>query len=134
VPSRLAQVRPGLADTIARSAPEKRRRAAREAAWLAFRESGLSDPLVEAALWGETRDRGRLEALVTRLDEEAWDLQRAAEGSAASEREYEAAFRRARAANAALYLVDDAAEDVLYEAFAAVSDERDLEEAVMRLV
>jgi hypothetical protein len=87
--------------------------------------TGLADPSVTKALGVDGREpdfdlRTEVDALAGRLDEEAWSIQES-EGDTAR---YLAAFKKARAASAVVFWLDQdarsSADDVLYEVQAAL--------------
>jgi hypothetical protein len=115
------------------SAPDLRRMTA-ELVEAAVTRTGLGDQSLEAAVaamrdgrYGDSANRERLKALETELDERAWDLQDQADRGEVDQEEYLAAFRRARAASAAWFALDDdalqAALEAAYEVRAATDDD-----------
>jgi hypothetical protein len=82
---------------------------------------------LESGIQGDPALRAALESLVSELDEIQWDLQRQFEAGLVEQAEYEAAFRRARAANALCCALDpdafEAASQSVYEAHAAVGED-----------
>jgi hypothetical protein len=67
---------------------------------------------------------GQVSNLTRQLDDIAWDLQERVEKEAASKREYETAFARARASAAVGFAMQDtlnSAFDALYEAYFAIN-------------
>jgi hypothetical protein len=99
--------------------------------------SGLDDAVVRHILdGGMTADRAALERLVEALDERHWDLQDAVDDGRARPDHQFAAFRQARAANSLLYAYFGtdarAADDALYEAWAAFGEDADaLRDAIL---
>jgi len=109
------------------------RRVAAEAATLAVARTQLKDPRLEVALQAlnsigaETAPaHGIAEEVTSELDAQAWDLQDLVDAGAASQEEYEEAFRKARAAAAVGYALDadplTSACEAVYEAQAAIVD------------
>jgi hypothetical protein len=77
------------------------------------------------------RSPAAVNTLVWSLDDVAWGLQEAVDKGAASQLDYVRAFRRARAANGLLDLLEDRYDSAVYEASQALSANED---AVLQLL
>ncbi|HEX4444628.1 MAG TPA: hypothetical protein VHZ81_13745 [Galbitalea sp.] len=111
--SRLVSVAPELVREIERQKPAALRAIALSVSEWVIREVGVVDERLDrgiAALEGTTEIspslRSDINVLWDGLDVKAWDIQDLIEGGEATEGEYEAAFFRARAANALWYALD----------------------------
>jgi hypothetical protein len=133
VDTRLGLVAPDLGNELDRMEPLALRALLAEVIHLAVERTGLVSDAARAALaalddgrFGATEERGAILGVVDDLDEVAWDLQERSERREASQGEYLAAFRRARAASAIASALDPdafvAATEGIYEAEAAISD------------
>lgn len=113
--SRLAQQQPRLYRALTERTDIEQRAAVERLVGVAVRANGLSTDGVGGA------------GAVEHLDEQAWALQEQVERGAATQDDYEGAFRRARAASAAQTLADPAADlaDAAYEAVHALPPDVD---------
>ena len=123
--TRLAMAAPDLAARLESLTEEQVRGEVSVAVRAALTHTGLTDPTIAKALGLDGREpdlslRTAVEAVATRLDEEAWSIHER-EGDTA---QYLAVFGRARAASAAYFSLDPdvrgSADDALYEAQAAL--------------
>ena len=107
--SRLAQQHADLHRALTAGSEAEQRAAVERLVAAAVEATGLSPADARAGV-------------VQRLDEDAWDLQEQVERGNVRQDEYEAAFRRARAASAAQTLADPRADlaDAAYEAIHAL--------------
>ncbi|MGZ4657368.1 MAG: hypothetical protein ACXVGE_10410 [Blastococcus sp.] len=114
--SRLAQQHADLYRALTERSLVEQRAAVERLVSAAVRANGLS--------FGDARAAGAVE----RFDDQAWDVQAQVERGDAAHGEYEAAFRRARAARAAQTLADPTADlaDPAYEAVHALPPDVDL--------
>jgi hypothetical protein len=87
--------------------------------------------LIATGLQVTARDSTDVERLVWSLDDVAWEMQEEAERGTASRVAYIQAFRRARAANGLLELVEGRHGRAVYEAAHALDDNED---AVLELI
>lgn len=104
--SRLAQQYGDLHRTLAARSSLEKRAAVERLVAVALHANGVTAAVASAP------------GAVERLDEQAWDVQEEVERGAATQEQYETAFRRARAASAARLLAepDCDLEEVAYEA------------------
>jgi hypothetical protein len=116
VVSRLAQQHADLHRALTEHSLVEQRAAVERLVSAAVRANGLS--------FGDASAAGA----VKRFDDQAWDVQQQVERGEAAQEEYEAAFRRARAASAAWTLADPTADlaDAAYEAVHALLPDVDL--------
>jgi hypothetical protein len=137
--ARLKLLDPRLQQVLRESTDEGRRRVALTVSSLAIDRAGITDPRLAAGLerlqrggYGDSPERGAVQALTEELDEVAWDIQDQADG--ADNADYAKAFMKARAANALWYALDEdpleAAAEAAYEAGAAIEDPQSLRTAV----
>jgi hypothetical protein len=131
--TRLETLSPELTARLRLASVAEQRAASFAAAAFAVSHANLEQPVIQEALLA-LRDGGRLspdtkaelESLVTRLDEQYFDLQEAAEEGRATPEEYLRVFGQARAISALPCAFQDdpfeAASEAIYEA-AAVTDE-----------
>ncbi len=130
---RLELVAPDLSAQLRESDDASRRAAALAACHLALSRNHLAEPLVgealaalEAGSGGGSQLKESLWRVVEKFDTDYFDLQDAADEGKATEPEYVAAFRKARAANALHCALSrssfEAATESIYEANAAVED------------
>jgi hypothetical protein len=130
---RLSTIAPDLTTRLQRVSVADLRRVTAEVVDAALRATELHDQSLDAAVralragrYGDGLERERVKDLEVQLDETAWDLQDRADAGDASQDDYLAAFRRARAAAALWFALDDdalqAALEAVYEARAATDD------------
>jgi hypothetical protein len=133
--NRIETLSPDLAIRLRLATTAQRRAAALAACEFSIAHARIGDPAVIAALRSlragealEPEIRIRIESLAARLDEEYLQLQEAAEAGKASSTNFQKRFAEARAVAALAFLckeeVADAAEEAIYEAVAAVADDR----------
>ncbi len=130
---RMELIDKALVVRLERASSSQLRAAALAACRLALERTSLTDPIIEEGLkaltagdYGDPLLRSKLESLVNALDEIQWDLQDLLEEGRIDRATYEAAFNRARAANAVYAALDsdafEAAADSIYEAYHATDD------------
>jgi hypothetical protein len=131
---RLETLSPGLARKLRRASAMKQREAAVAASEFAIIKSKLEHPLVDEARRQlrtghifARQERAAIDALAAQLDDEYLDSKEAAEVGAAPADDYLRAFAKARTVAALSFAgsdAPDAAADSIYEAAAAVGDEK----------
>jgi hypothetical protein len=130
---RLNTIAPDIVEELEREEEPQLRLAAERVAGAALREADVRDETVERALralgdgrYGDSEERSAIKALADRLDELAWDIQERVDSGEADQKDYLAAFRKARAATALWFALDGdprtAAIEAAYEAQAATDD------------
>ena len=133
---------PGLVRQLEAANPEGQLAVALAAAQTAIRRTQLREYRVDAAVSakriGESAEREDVRVLSDELDEVAWTIQARMHQGAAAEEEYTRAFRRARAASALFFALDEnplsAAIQALYEAHHAIGDAEALRQVVDRIL
>lgn len=129
--TRLGVVSRAVEEQLDRMGLDRLRSLAPEVARRVVEHFQLDDPDVRAALESEPVPEGNdvrvnLSRVVERLDEIAWLLQDCVEAGTATQAEYEAAFKRARAAHALWFSLEldplVAATEAAYEAYTATDD------------
>ena len=130
---RLATVASALVSELTAASPDQLRRVALAAAEAATAQTGLSDPRLDGARravaeaqFGSSGELEALESLVAELDEAQWNLKDELEEGKVLLGVHLAAFRKARAAGAWVFVLDAdarrAAMEATYEAFTAIDD------------
>ncbi len=111
---RLSTIALDLTGLLAHASPDALRSATLAVVDAALQRTELRGPAVVEALgalgagrYGAGPERDRLKQTETELDDAAWDLQDRAEAGDASQDDYLAAFKRARAASALWFALDD---------------------------
>jgi hypothetical protein len=132
--SRLETLSSDLVAKLHRASTAKQRAAGVAASELAVAKAKVKHPLVDEGLRQlraghvfTPQEKAEIDALTAELDEEYFNLQEAAEAGKASADHYLQAFAKARAVAALSFAgsdVPDAAADSIYEATAAVGDDK----------
>jgi len=132
--SRLETLSSDLASRLRRASKAKRHAVAVAASALAVAKARVEHPVVDEALRQvrgghvfTSRVKASIDALAAQLDEEYFELQEAAEADKLPADDYLRAFARARAVAALSFAGSDAsgaADDSIYEAAAAVGDDK----------
>jgi hypothetical protein len=125
---RLDTFAPEVADALRRAPPDLQRRVAEFAANWAVARTGLTHPSLGA---GSVDD---MAALVAELDDRYFALSEEREAGRASTEDVVAAFGRARAANAVVFMRCGESAEAIYEAAAAAEDWSELRAAVLSQV
>jgi hypothetical protein len=119
---------PGLARELEGATADEQRSAALAAAQMAIMRTELRDHRLDSAVianrFGDCAERAAVSALTDELDDIAWTIQARVHDGAAAEEDYSRPFRRARAASALFFALNenplDAATQGLYEARHAI--------------
>lgn len=130
---RLNTIAPDLVEQLEREPEPRLRTMAEGVVDAALRDAEIRSETVDSALaalragrYGESDERSATKALADELDEAAWDIQERVDAGEAEQEDYLSAFRRARAATALWFALDDdpqtAAMEAAYEARAATDD------------
>ena len=130
---RLNTIAPDIVEELEREEEPQLRLAAERVAGAALQEADVRDETVDRALtalragrYGESEERSAVKAFADRLDELAWDIQEQVDTGEAEQEDYLTAFRKARAATALWFALDEdprtAAIEAAYEAQAATDD------------
>jgi hypothetical protein len=130
---RLNTIAPDLVEELERREEAQLRVAAESVVRAALRAADVRDESVEQGLtalgagrYGDPDVRSAVKGLADRLDELAWDIQERVDAGEADQKDYLAAFRKARAATALWFALDEdprtAAIEAAYEAQAATDD------------
>lgn len=139
--ARLERIDPDLFDQLRCASPIQQRAAARAACRFALDYNDLVGPIIDAgweamatARYGNSRPRQQLKAFVNQLETIERRVRDCVDNGQASQDQYVAAFRRARAANSIYYALSlnafEAATESAYEANAATSDTAGLAQAI----
>jgi hypothetical protein len=138
---RLGTIAPDLVEQLEGESDQRLRRVTEAVVPTALTAASVDDDRSDRALaalragrYGDSEERAAMKTLTDELDEVAWDIQDRTGAGEADEVDYLAAFRRARAAMALWFALDDdpavAAMESIYEARAATDDQavrRDLD-------
>ena len=141
--TRLDALSTGLAAALRHASEQGRRSACLAACEFAVQRTGIESPLVINALRSlrslkplSPDDRGALDALAGKLDDEYFGLQEDAEDGRATVEDHMRPFRQARAVAALSFAGDrdalEAANEAIYEAASAVEDKQGLVAAVAK--
>lgn len=142
---RLELIAPELSGQLRHAEEQALRAAALTVCRFAIESTGLVSTTVNDGITGLLRHqygsgalRKRVELQVTQLDDLQWQLQAAAERGEVDNEAYLAAFRRARAAHAVWFALDEnpviAVIEAMYEAYAATDDISALEALIRPLL
>jgi hypothetical protein len=138
---RLQTLDPGLVQRLRQASPAKQRAAALAASEFAIEKANVYHAGIEEARKSlrdggglSVAQRAELEALLSKLDNEYFDLQCAAEEGRATAEDYLQKFAQARAVSALLFASNDApfeaSTEAIYEAGAAIGDKLPLFSAI----
>jgi hypothetical protein len=133
---------PGLVHELEGATADEQRAAALAAAQMAIMRTQLRDHRLNTAAaanrFGDCAEREAVSALTDELDEVAWTIQARVHHGMAAEEEYSRAFRKARAASALFFALDEnplnAAIQGLYEAHHAIGDGEALREMLDQIL
>lgn len=140
--NRLELLDADLSARLEKASISQLRNAAKIAGRFALDRANLSHPILDRTLEaielgnsGDSSLKLQLESFVNTLDEVQWDLQEKLDEDSAKLSTYQAAFRRARAANSVYFALNaeafTAATEAIYEAHAATDDLITLKEEIL---